>query len=62
MKIPAKYFATLYHLHNKSYRAQPADKSSHGVESGAGVCLFIWFLNGLANNKAISRTGPKTEV
>ena len=24
-------------------------------------CLFVWFLNVLVNNKAISRTGPKTE-
>ena len=25
------------------------------------VCLFVWFLNVLVNNYAISQTGPKTE-
>ena len=26
------------------------------------VCLFVWFPNALVNNKAISRTGAKTDV
>ena len=25
------------------------------------ICLFVWFLNVLVSNKAISRTGSKTE-
>ena len=46
----------------KSYRGKRAGRRKQRAIVMTIVCLLGWFLNVLDNNKAISRTVPKTDV